>query len=186
VPTLTVWASFGAGFVVAPVLPSPVVARLSGLRELPIDSHLSGKLQFRPVLTRELPLNTFGGWNMKKLLGIALAGMLISTAACGPKAQAGGDTTKIAPPGWWRCSCWWCSCWWRSCWHGPSGQSRLGPSSRRLGLGCGAAHSGYIGQGCAVFFARGEMPRLPGPDCPAVPWLATVLHPVYRLSHADS
>ena len=34
---------------------------------------------------------------MKKLLGIALAGMLISTAACGPKAQAGGDT-KVAPP----------------------------------------------------------------------------------------
>ena len=96
--TLTVWPRFGAGFVVAKVLPSPVVARLSGLWELPIDSHLSGKLQFRPVLTRELPLNTFGGWNMKKLLGIALAGMLISTAACGPKAQAGGDTTKIAPP----------------------------------------------------------------------------------------
>jgi hypothetical protein len=33
---------------------------------------------------------------MKKFLGIALVGLALTTAACGPKAQSTGDT-KVAP-----------------------------------------------------------------------------------------
>lgn len=33
---------------------------------------------------------------MKKFLGIALVGIALTTAACGPKAQSTGDT-KVAP-----------------------------------------------------------------------------------------
>ncbi|MBL9042891.1 MAG: hypothetical protein JNM83_14875 [Myxococcales bacterium] len=33
---------------------------------------------------------------MKKVLGIALLGLLVSVSACGPKAQNGGTT--VAPP----------------------------------------------------------------------------------------